>query len=120
MSATSRLKQLLFIAAALALVSLGLVAALSPASPARADDTTAGGEPCVETDDSYTDWVNQGEVTQTVANTPPGADTDTVRYLPAGTVQVGNGDAVEATPDHYENLAWFIWTGGPRDEAPDP
>ena len=39
MSATSRLKQLLFIVAALALVSLGLVAALSTASPARADDT---------------------------------------------------------------------------------
>ena len=39
MVATSRLKQLLFIAATLALVSLGLVAALSTASPARADDT---------------------------------------------------------------------------------
>ena len=115
MVATSRLKQLLFIIAALALVSLGLVAALSTASPARADDT----QPCVETEDSYTDWVNEGDATQTLANTPPGADTNTVRYLPAGTVQVGNGDAVEATPDHFENLAWFIWTGGPRDAAPD-
>jgi hypothetical protein len=114
MPATLRLKQLLFIAAALALVSLGLVAALAPASPARADDT----QPCVETQDSYTDWVNEGAATQTLANTPPGADTDTVRYLPAGTVQVGNGDAVEATPDHFENLSWFVWTGGPRDVAP--
>jgi hypothetical protein len=116
MSATLRLRQLLFIAAALALVSLGLVAAFAPVSSARAD--AGGGEPCVETQDSYTEWVNEGAAIQTLANTPPGADTDTVQYLPAGTVQVGNGDAVEATPDHFENLSWFVWTGGPRDVAP--
>jgi hypothetical protein len=116
MSATLRLRQLLFIAAALALVSLGLVAAFAPVSSARAD--AGGGEPCVETQDSYTEWVNEGAVIQTLANTPPETDTDTVRYVSAGTVQVGNDDAVEATPDHFENLSWFVWTGGPRDVAP--
>jgi hypothetical protein len=52
MTATARLKQLLFIAAALALVGLGLVAAVTTASPARATDTT----PCVPKD-AYTETV---------------------------------------------------------------
>ena len=53
MSAALSLKRLIFIAAALALVSLGLVAAFSPAGPARADDAA----PCVETEDQVlTQW----------------------------------------------------------------
>ena len=53
MSAALRFKQLLFIVVALALVSLGVVAAFSPASPARA----TGPEPCVPTEDQVvTEW----------------------------------------------------------------
>jgi hypothetical protein len=114
MTATARFKQLLFLLAGLALVVVGL-AGLTPA--AQADDTS-GGEECVETQDSFTDWVNDGPQIQTAENSPPGPDTDTVRYLSAGTVQVGNGDAVDGTDGHFENLSWFIWTGGPRDVAP--
>jgi hypothetical protein len=103
MSATSRLKQLLFIAAALALVSLGLVAAFSPASPARADDT----QPCVETQDSYSDWVNEGDQIRTEENNAPGTDGDLVRY-----VFVGETEPEVITPGvaggHYS------WNGGNR------
>ncbi|HET8960898.1 hypothetical protein, partial [Nocardioides sp.] len=103
MSAALRLKQLLFIAAALALVSLGLVAAFSPASPARADDTA----PCVETEDSYTDWVNEGDQIRTEENNAPGTDGDLVQY-----VFVGETAPEIITPGvtggHYS------WTGGNR------
>jgi len=61
MSATLRLKQLLFIATALALVALGLVATISTASPARADDTA----PCVPKD-AYTETVHHDAVTHVV------------------------------------------------------
>ncbi len=109
MSATSRLKQLLFMIAALALVSLGLVAALSTASPARADDTT----PCVETEDSYTDWVNDGDQIRTEENNAPGANGDLVRY-----VFVGETDPEVITPGvaggHYS------WNGGNRGVGDPP
>jgi hypothetical protein len=100
MSATSRLKQLLFIAAALALVSLGLVAAISTVSPARADEPT-----CVPTQDSYSDWANEGDQIRTEENNPPGANGDLVRY-----VFVGETDPEVITPGvaggHYS------WNGG--------
>ncbi len=132
MSATLRLKQLLFIATALALVALGLVAALSTASPARADEPT-----CVETEDevvtqwfvsdpgapwvatgasrvktegtdpTYTAFVNEGDQIRTEENNPPGADGDLVRY-----VFVGETEPEVITPGvaggHYS------WNGGNR------
>ena len=107
MSATSRLKQLLFIVAALALVSLGLVAALSTASPARAD------EPCVETQVSYGPWVNEGDQIRTEENNAPGADGDLVRYL-----FVGETAPEVITPGvaggHYS------WNGGNRGVGDPP
>jgi hypothetical protein len=94
MTATARLKQLLFIAAALALVGLGLVAAVSTASPARAEGTA----PCVETDDGYTEWSNVGDQIRTEENVPPGSDTDTTRYVFVGeTEPEGNGDGTDDT-----------------------
>ena len=108
MSATVRLKQLFFIVAALALVSLGLVAALSTASPARADEPT-----CVPTQDSYSDWVNEGDQIRTEENNPPGADGDLVRY-----VFVGETDPEVITPGvaggHYS------WNGGNRGVGDPP
>ena len=64
MVATSRLKQLLFIVAALALVSLGLVATISTASPARATDT----QPC-EPKDAWTETVVDHEATTRPSST---------------------------------------------------
>jgi hypothetical protein len=133
MAATVRLKQLLYIAAALALVGLGLVAAVSTASPARATGT----QPCTPTEDqvvtewfvtdpgdpwvatgasrvktagtapTYTDWVNDGEQIRTEENNAPGTDGDLVRYL-----FVGETGPEVITPGvaggHYS------WNGGNR------
>jgi hypothetical protein len=138
MSATARLKQLLFLVAALALVSLGLVAALSTASPARADEPT-----CVPTDDevvtdwfetdpgapwvatganrvktegtdpTYTDWVNEGAPVRTETNVAPSAGGELVRYVPAGTVD-------DSTEGHWDNtvITFYTWTGGNSGDAP--
>lgn len=106
MSATSRLKQLLFIVAGLALVVVGL-SGLTTA--AQADDT----QPCVETQDSFTDWVDEGDPIRTEENTAPGADTDLVRY-----VFLGQTDPEVVTPategQHYS------WTGGDIPEGQVP
>jgi hypothetical protein len=103
MTATARLKQLLFIGAALALVGLGMVAAVTTASPARATETT----PCVPTQDSYSDWANEGDQIRTEENNAPGADGDLVRY-----VFVGETQPEVITPGvaggHYS------WNGGNR------
>ncbi len=135
MAATLRLKQLLFIAAALALTALGLVAALSPASPARADDTTCvdqvvtqwfetdPGAPWVATgasrvktegtDPTYTDWVNEGEPVRTETNVAPSADGDLEQYVSAGTVD-------DSTEGHWDNteVTFYTWTGGNSADAP--
>ena len=98
MVATSRLKQLLFIIAALALVSLGLVASLSTASPARADDTQTC-EPSPE--------VNEGPTGFLTA--PP----DGRAWQIAETrTQPGTG-----TADSTERIN-YAWTGGPSATHP--
>jgi hypothetical protein len=129
MTATARLKQLFFIAAALALVGLGLVAAFAPASPARAD------EPSCVPKDAYTETINHPAETHTVhhdavtetihhpavTETVPGvwanwAPNDThgpQNYVPGYPVDnVGNG-APRGT--------WIVHEGGvpPGHEGPD-
>jgi hypothetical protein len=129
MTATARLKRLFFIAAALALVGLGLVAAFAPASPARAD------EPSCVPKDAYTETINHPAETHTVhhdavtetihhpavTETVPGvwanwAPNDThgpQNYVPGYPVDnVGNG-APRGT--------WIVHEGGvpPGHEGPD-
>ena len=139
MAATLRLKQLLFIAAALALVGLGLVAAVSTASPARATGTqpctptedqvvtqwfeTDPGAPWVATgasrvktegtDPTYTDWANSGAPVRTETNVAPSEDSDLVQYVPAGTVD-------DSTEGHWDNtvVTFYTWTGGNSADAP--
>jgi hypothetical protein len=101
MSATSRLKQLLFMVAALALVSLGLVAALSTASPARA----AEGD-CIPTQDTLSAWANSGDPFTLHDATPPsdpdGTDeastTNLVKFVLVGTTKHVTQEAVAGTP----------------------
>jgi hypothetical protein len=113
MSATSRLKQLLFIAAALALVALGLVAALSPASPARAD------EPCVETQDGYTEWVQTGTIVQHGDATPPGTNTDLKEYRGPTETKHVTQEFEEGTPEQ-DTRVWWVFRGQNGDAAPAP
>jgi hypothetical protein len=142
MSATLRLKQLLFIAAALALVSLGFVAAISTASPARADDSqpcepddqvvtdwfeTDPGAPWVATgknrvktegtDATYTEWVNVGAPVRTETNAAPGANGDLVQYLPAGTVEEQVQTGTKEVFDHWQR---YSLTGGSFPEGQTP
>jgi hypothetical protein len=139
MSATSRLKPLLFIIAGLAMVVVGLTGLTTAA---QAEDS-GGGAPCEETQDqvvkawfetdpgapwvatglnrvktegtdpTYTDWVNQGELIRTEEDVPPGANTDTVRYNAAGTVD-------DSTEGHWDNtvITFYTWTGGNSADAP--
>ena len=106
MSATSRLKQLLFLIASLALIAVGLTGL---ASAAQADDT----QPCVETQDSYTDWVNEGPPIRTEENSPPELDGELVRY-----VFLGETEPEVITPatagQHYS------WVGGDIPEGQVP
>jgi hypothetical protein len=122
MSATLRLKQLLFIAAALALVSLGFVAALSTASPARADDSS-GGE-CLPTQDTLSAWADSGAPITLHDATPPtdpdGTDetstTNLVRFVQVGTEKHVTQAAVQGTP--ATALQRHSWNPqGPVDES---
>jgi len=99
-------KILALITALMMVVALGFVTTGSTAFATEYEPA-----PCVATQGSYTEWVNDGPTIQTVTNSAPDADTLLVRYVPAGTVQVGNNDAVPATEDHYINLQWFVYTG---------
>ncbi len=98
MSATMRLKQLLFIVAALALVSLGLVAAVSTASPARADDTQTC-QPSPE--------VNEGPTGFLTA--PPDG-----RAWQIAETRTKPGTGTSATSERINHA----WTGGPSATHP--
>ncbi|MFL6002373.1 MAG: hypothetical protein ACJ72P_06145, partial [Nocardioides sp.] len=119
MTATARLKQLLFIAAALALVGLGLVAAVSTASPARAADNT----PCVPTQDTLSAWVDEGAPFIVHDATPPtdpdGTDeastTNLVKFVLVGTSKHVTQEAVAGTP----GTAAQWWNFSPnKDQGP--
>jgi hypothetical protein len=113
MTATARLKQLLFLAAALALVGLGLVAAVSTASPARATDTT----PCVPTQDSYTEWAQTGTVVKHDDASPPGTNTDVKEYRgPTETKHVTQA-ATQGTPAQ-DTRVWWVFRGQNGETAP--
>jgi len=60
------------------------------------------------TDDSYTEWVNSGDVVTTEENTPPGEDTDTVRWNFVGETE----EEVVTEGQHYS------YTGGPIEGEP--
>jgi hypothetical protein len=60
------------------------------------------------TDGSWTEWADDGEPIRTEENTPPGADTDTVRYLPLGATE----EEVVTPGQHYS------YTGGPIEGQP--
>jgi hypothetical protein len=103
MTATARLKQLLFIAAALALVGLGLVAAVSTASPARATDTA----PCSPTQDMLSAWANDGDPFTLHGDATPPADpdgtdeastTNLVKYVKVSETKHVTQAAVPGTP----------------------
>jgi hypothetical protein len=115
MTATARLKQLLFLAAALALVGLGLVAAVSTASPARATDTT----PCVPTQDSYTEWAQTDIILQHGDSSPPGTNTDLKEYRGPTETKDVTQEAQEGTPAQ-DTRVWWVFRGQNGDAAPAP
>jgi hypothetical protein len=120
MTATARLKQLLFIVAALALVGLGLVAAVSTASPARATDTT----PCVPSEDTLSAWADDGAPFIVHGDATPPADpdgtdetstTNLVRYVQLGESKHVTQEAVAGTP----GTASQWWNFSPnKDQGP--
>jgi len=97
MTATARLKQLLFIGAALALVALGLVAAVSTASPARATGTV----PCVPSgpQDLTSGWLES----------PPDG-----RAWQVSDTRTKEGTGTPATTERIN----YAWTGGDTATAP--
>ncbi len=80
-------------------------------------------EECVETpgtDPSYTKWKFDGLITTHDSN-PPGENTDTVKYVQVSTYKHVTQEYVPPTPGtegHWEDLGWYNWTGGPRENAP--
>jgi hypothetical protein len=109
--------------AAVAMLILGLGSALIGLTSSAS--AVEGDQPCVPsagTPASYTAWADEGGVITTHNDAPPAPDTDLVKYLPAGTQKHVTQEYVAPTPataGRWENLAWYIWTGGPRDTAPD-
>jgi hypothetical protein len=109
-----------------ALIVVMAAVAFIAMSATRADATRpAVPQPCVETQDHYTDWADDGEAVLTHENTPPGADTDTTRWLPAGSSKHVTKEATEDTEvlDHVQR---YSLTGGSFPEGgvvpafPDP
>jgi hypothetical protein len=122
MTAASRLKQLLFIAAALALVALGFAANLATATPARA--TGGNGGECIPTQDTLSAWADEGEPFKLHDATPPtdpdGTDeastTNLVRFVLVGTSKHVTQAAVAGTP--ATALQRHSWNPqGPVDES---
>lgn len=91
---------------------LGILSLLIPAGVVVSGSASADHEePCVPTDAVaavYGPWTDEGDVIVTEENVPPGADTDTVRYLPAGEVD-------DSTEDQFINLSWHVYTGNVPD-----
>ena len=65
------------------------------------------------TEGDWTEWTDDGGQVTTEENVPPDADSDTVRYVPAGTVD-------DATAGYWDNSAvtFYTWTGGNSGDAP--
>ena len=113
MSATSRLKQLLFIIAGLALVVVGLT---SLTTAAQADDT-GGGEPCVETQDGFTEFIQTDTIVQHGDATPPGTNTELKEFRgPTETPHITK-EGTEGTPAQ-DTRVWWVFRGQNGDAAP--
>lgn len=95
---------------------LAVVVVLVVLLPFGRGNAVTNDEPCVPQEAVaayYTDWTNYRNPVRTEDNVPPAADTDTVRYVAAGTVD-------ETIPGGWDNsvITFYTWTGGPFDDAP--
>lgn len=108
-------KQIIAVLAILVLAATAFVVSVA----VRADASVGGGGDCTPTQGHYTDWLNEGPVLKIEPDmAEPPTDSEFERWVFLGTEEEVLDPGSPGTEGHWEDLSWFVWTGGPRDDAP--